>query len=428
MSTLNTSDHVLQIKIDDILPNRYQPRKKFKEESIKELAMSIKEYGILNPLLVRQIADKYELIAGERRWRAAKSIGMTTVPAIVKNISDSKMAEMALIENLQRENLTSIEEAKSFNQILKLTNITQTELAQKLGKSQSSIANKLRLLSLPIEIQNAVEQKQISERHARSLLRIKNPEQQKQLLQEIINKKLTIKDLEKLIDEKEIKENNELEISNISDSIKEEKNNKKESDNMNNNMNFFPNNQNLQPNLQPNLNYQPNNNLNSTQTPNENNINPIPDFMPNNNITPNNNVNSSSQTNVMSSSDNILSGVPPMNSPIEAPQPESTTQPSTSENPPLSESPENKFIQDVPLFSANETVPIQQPTEQPNLNVEQQPELTPSAPDNFEIPVEPQPEMPTLDNYNKTIEFLNKENISYKTYSNETNKCIIIEF
>ena len=218
------TDQITNISIDLLEPNIYQPRKNFNDITLNELALSIKEYGILNPILVRKKNDKYEIIAGERRVKAAKIAGLTEIPAIIKEVDDKKLAEIALIENLQRENITPIEEAKAYEDILNLSKITEQELSYMIGKSQSFISNKLRLLSLPNEIQEALSKRKISERHARSLLSIKDEKIEIELLNEIIANKLTVKELENIIKEKNLNLNK-----------KEEK----ESDKMNNN--FFPN-------------------------------------------------------------------------------------------------------------------------------------------------------------------------------------------
>ena len=196
---MSDEEKVINIDINLLTPNRYQPRKFFNDSSIQELATSIKEYGILNPILVRKDNDKYEIIAGERRYRAAKLLELKTVPVIIKNISDEQTAKIALIENIQRENLSPIEEAKAYQQILDISKITQNDLANILGKSQSTIANKIRLLSLPTNVQEALVNKKISERHARSLMTINNPNRQTELLKQIIEKKLTVRELDDII-------------------------------------------------------------------------------------------------------------------------------------------------------------------------------------------------------------------------------------
>ena len=194
-----TEENVVKLNIDLLEPSPYQPRKQFNENSLKELALSIREYGILNPILVRQNNDKYEIIAGERRYRAAKLLNLKEVPVIVKDISDELMTEIALTENLQRENITPIEEAMTYQAILKKTNKTEKELSEMIGKSQPFIANKIRLLNLPQNVQDALINKKISERHARSLLSVKEEEKQTELLEKIIREKLTVKELDLLI-------------------------------------------------------------------------------------------------------------------------------------------------------------------------------------------------------------------------------------
>lgn len=193
---MNLEKEVFELAVEDILPNRFQPREVFDDESINELAQSIKEHGVIQPIIVRKIGDKYEIVAGERRFRASKVAGKTTIPSLIRNIDDKESAKIALLENLQRKNLTAIEEAKTYQTILKLDNLTQEELANTLGKSQSTIANKLRLLALDESIQNALLNEQISERHARSLLNINDKEQQKQLLEKTILNRMTVKQLD----------------------------------------------------------------------------------------------------------------------------------------------------------------------------------------------------------------------------------------
>ena len=170
----NIENKVVYLRLDDILPNRFQPRENFDEADLEELANSIKEHGVIQPIIVRQVGDKYELIAGERRTKASALAGLTTIPAIIRNMDDKESAKISLLENLQRKNLSAIEEARTYKRIKELDNMTQEELAKTLGKSQPAIANKLRLLSLPEEVQDALIKNQISERHARSLLNIKD--------------------------------------------------------------------------------------------------------------------------------------------------------------------------------------------------------------------------------------------------------------
>lgn len=189
----DNSSKVIEVDINDILPNRFQPRIQFDEEEILELSDSIKEHGVIQPIVVRTIGDKYEIIAGERRYKASVLAGKETVPVIVKNLNDKDSAEIALIENVQRKNLTPIEEALSYKKILDMGYITQEKLAEKLGKSQSSVANKIRLLNLSDEVQEALLENKISERHARSLLKLSTTQLQNKMLDRIIKERLTVR-------------------------------------------------------------------------------------------------------------------------------------------------------------------------------------------------------------------------------------------
>jgi ParB family transcriptional regulator, chromosome partitioning protein len=190
-------EEVKQLLITSIVPNRYQPRTVFAEDKINELALTIRTHGIIQPIIVRQYEDDhFEIIAGERRWRAVQTLGWETIPAIIKDYSDTETASVALIENLQREELSAIEEAYAYGKLLELHNLTQEALAQRLGKGQSTIANKLRLLKLPTEIQDALMEKKVTERHARALIPLKHPEKQVNLLNEIIEKQLNVKQTE----------------------------------------------------------------------------------------------------------------------------------------------------------------------------------------------------------------------------------------
>lgn len=193
-------DEIRKIPIDRIVPNRFQPRTVFDDEKIEELSRTIHIHGIIQPIVVREYeTDKYEIIAGERRWRAMKKLGWEVVPAIIKNMTDTETASVALIENLQREELSPIEEAIAYGKLLELHNLTQEALAQRLGKGQSTVANKLRLLKLPQPIQDALLNKQITERHARSLIPLKDPEKQVKLLEEVIEKNLNVKQTEERV-------------------------------------------------------------------------------------------------------------------------------------------------------------------------------------------------------------------------------------
>ena len=187
------------LNIKDILPNRFQPRIKFDEEKLEELADSISKYGVIQPIVVRPVGNKFEIIAGERRFKASKLANRSTIPAILVNLSDKDSEEIALLENVQRQQLSPIEEAVSYKRILDMGYITQEELARKIGKSQSTIANKIRLLNLDDEVQSYLLNNKISERHARSLLRISDKEKQVAMLHRIVDERLTVKQTDKEI-------------------------------------------------------------------------------------------------------------------------------------------------------------------------------------------------------------------------------------
>ncbi len=202
----NNDSKVLQVPIEDIIPNRFQPRLSFDENSLQELANSIKQHGIIQPLVLRRIADKYEIIAGERRYKAAMKAGLTSVPAVLANLDDNASAEVAIVENVQRKDLTAIEEAKSYKALLDKGYMTQEDLAKKMGLSQAAISNKLRLLSLDETVQDAVLNEKISERHARSLLKIKDVAEQKKMLNRVLKERLTVRQLEEEIKKMNIEE------------------------------------------------------------------------------------------------------------------------------------------------------------------------------------------------------------------------------
>lgn len=206
MSNTQTESTILQIPIEDIIPNRFQPRLAFDDDSLKDLASSIKQHGIIQPLVLRRKNDKYEIIAGERRYKAAKLAGLIAVPAIISNMDDNTSAEVAIVENIQRKDLTSIEEAKSYQQLLDKGYMTQEDLARKMGLSQSAISNKLRLLTLDESVQDAILKEKISERHARTLLKVSNHQRQRELLEKVINERLTVRQLEEIVKEEVTKE------------------------------------------------------------------------------------------------------------------------------------------------------------------------------------------------------------------------------
>ena len=189
---------IQDIELDKIVPNRYQPRREFSDDSIKELAETLDKDGLLQPIVVREDGeDHYEIIAGERRYRAAKSLNWETIPAIVNNMNDDQAASLALIENLQREDLNPIDEAKAYTNLMKLNDLTQTALAKDMGKSQSYVANKLRLLKLDDDVQKALIEGKITARHGRALLNLSDDDQER-VLQEIEDKGLNVKQTEEI--------------------------------------------------------------------------------------------------------------------------------------------------------------------------------------------------------------------------------------
>lgn len=193
-------EEVVKLPVEKITPNKYQPRTIFDEDKIEELARTINTHGIIQPIVLRPIDnDGYEIIAGERRFRAMKKLGWTEVPAIVREMSDKETASVALIENLQREELTAIEEAMAYEKLLQLHSLTQEALAQRLGKGQSTIANKLRLLKLPEKIRESILKREITERHARALIPLKEEDKQLMVFEEMIEKQFNVKQLEERV-------------------------------------------------------------------------------------------------------------------------------------------------------------------------------------------------------------------------------------
>lgn len=191
-----SQDEVKQIAIGSIDTSPYQPRTIFDDDRIEELCQTIKTHGVIQPIVVRMRNDRYEIIAGERRWRAVMKLGLETIPAIVREFNDSQAASIALIENLQREGLTAIEEAVAYQKLIDLHSLTQESLAQRLGKSQSTIANKIRLLGLSEPVKNALIERKITERHARALLSLETEELQHKVLDDILTKELNVKQTE----------------------------------------------------------------------------------------------------------------------------------------------------------------------------------------------------------------------------------------
>lgn len=195
----NDSNNNVFLKISDIEPNRDQPRKDFNEEALRELADSIATHGVLQPLLVRPLAGGgYQLVAGERRWRASRMAGLSEVPVVIREMTDSEMTQIALIENLQREDLNSVEEALGYKSLMDAYNLTQDEVAKAVGKSRPAVANVMRLLNLPEEIQDMLKEGEISAGHARALLGIADKENMIEIAKSIASQDLTVRDVERL--------------------------------------------------------------------------------------------------------------------------------------------------------------------------------------------------------------------------------------
>ncbi len=193
-------NNIVNIDINKIIPNKNQPRKSFEDKALAELSLSIKNYGIIQPITVRKIYDDiYEIIAGERRFRAVKLLGMDSIPSVIIDTGEEESAAMALIENLQREDLDFIEEAMAFERLIEDFGLNQTKLAEKLGKSQSTIANKMRILKLPESVKIKIKEGGLSERHARALLKIEDEELLLSLVDKIVKKELNVSETEKLI-------------------------------------------------------------------------------------------------------------------------------------------------------------------------------------------------------------------------------------
>lgn len=195
-----TSEEIVELSLDELRKNPYQPRKVFDEESLKELSESIKTYGVFQPIIVKKSIRGYEIIAGERRVRASKMAGLKTIPAIIRDFTDEQMMQIALLENLQREDLTAIEEANAYKDLIDALQITQEELANRLGKSRSHITNMLGLLNLPLSVQDMLLKRTISMGHARALSKLKDNLEIEKLAKKVINENLSVRNLESLID------------------------------------------------------------------------------------------------------------------------------------------------------------------------------------------------------------------------------------
>lgn len=217
------------VKLTAVEPNRDQPRKNFDEDALLELAESIKQFGLLQPILVQERDGYYEIIAGERRWRAAKIAGLKEVPVIIKNLTDQEIVEISLIENIQREDLNPIEEAQAYKRLLNEFHLKQDEVAERVSKSRTAVTNSMRLLKLCDEVQQMVVNEMITTGHARALLSIENPEEQYMIAQKVFDEKMSVREVEKLVKnlhkpEKPKKaENKSLEViyQNIEEKLKE---------------------------------------------------------------------------------------------------------------------------------------------------------------------------------------------------------------
>ena len=214
------NEEITQLNTEDIKANPFQPRKEFNDEEIFELANSIKEFGLIQPIVVRKLEQGFELIAGERRLRAAKSLGKEEIPAVIRDFSDREMAEIALVENLQRKDLNFMEEAAAYQRLIDEFELTQKELAERLSKGQSTIANKLRLLKLPEDIQKQLIDNSLSERHGRALLKVESEEIQNEIIEEISRKELNVRESEKLVKKKIEPAKKKKQIKHISDDLR----------------------------------------------------------------------------------------------------------------------------------------------------------------------------------------------------------------
>ena len=368
---MDTDAKVLQVNIDDIIPNRFQPRIAFDEKALNELASSIKEHGIIQPLVLRKLGDKYEIIAGERRYKAATLAGLTTVPAVLSNIDDNKSAEVALVENIQRRDLTPIEEARSYKNLLDKGYLTQEELAKKMGLSQSTIANKLRLLNLDDQVQQALLDNKISERHARSLLTLENKDDQVKWLDRIVNERLTVRQLDQELKKAmNNNENTEVDVPLV---------------------NLDPNLEEIQNNAQ-DINPQTNNNVAQMMVP-EDTMTEYSETLP-------------PQPQEPTIQENVGSVIDPVPTPEIMPAEEPTGNKffNQLESEPASMDTESAFSpesifnvngpanDDIEIFdgSANQTIPVEEPTPQEEVVQEPTTELNPN---NKFFQPEPQPEM-----------------------------------
>lgn len=199
LNTEESKEQVVELDINLIVPNKNQPRKEFEKVSLEELKNSIQQYGIIQPIVVRKVEDKYEIIAGERRWRAAREASFDKIPCIIKEVDEKEAIKLAIIENIQREDLNPIEEANAFKSLMNTYNLKQEEVAEAVGKSRSYVANSLRLLNLDEEIQDYISEGKISTGHAKALLGVRNKKDRLSIAKTIIDKKLNVRETEKLV-------------------------------------------------------------------------------------------------------------------------------------------------------------------------------------------------------------------------------------
>ena len=204
------NNSIVELNLDELRPNPYQPRKKFDEEALNELAASIKEHGVFQPIIVKKTVKGYDIVAGERRFRASKRAGLTTIPAIIEDFSDDEMMQISLLENLQREDLTAIEEAKAYKTIIEASNITQDELAKRVGKSRSHVTNMLGLLKLPTSVQDLVLYNKISMGHARVLSKLENTDKINELAELVMRQDLSVRELEEISSDSTIKKSSPI--------------------------------------------------------------------------------------------------------------------------------------------------------------------------------------------------------------------------
>lgn len=202
--TETPKEEITKVRLDELRSNPYQPRKIFDEQALQELASSIKEHGVFQPIIIKKSIKGYEIIAGERRAKASKLAGLEEIPAIIRDFSDAEMMEIALLENLQREDLTCIEEATAYKKLQENLNLTQEELANRLGKSRSHITNMLGLLTLPLEVQDKISSKEISMGHARIISKLESRNQQLDLLEKVLDEGLSVRQLEEITKEKDV--------------------------------------------------------------------------------------------------------------------------------------------------------------------------------------------------------------------------------